>query len=261
MIKSFGRCGGGFGVAVLLLFLMICVDVSAQVPAGGPITTPVQTPSTPQRPTPVVIELFSSQACTYCPVADAYMADLLEQDGVIGLACHIDYFDVQQGSLAKRFCTQRQKTYASKMKLKSVYTPQMVVNGHMDVIGYETGKVSVAVLRARAEKMAEIAIRPAGGGAYAYAVPPWVENSGGVTLWVAMFDKPHTVKVAEGGNRGKTLTYHHVVNALTDLGHWDGTPNEKTVMPVMHANAGGFALLAQDDATGKILAAGEVRLP
>ena len=43
---------------------------------------------------PVVVELFSSQACVFCPRADRLFADLLKQDNVIGLACHVDYFDV-----------------------------------------------------------------------------------------------------------------------------------------------------------------------
>jgi len=251
------------GGALILLGVLTWCAVSAAwaQTTSGAIVTPMQTPMTAQKPSPVVIELFSSQACTYCPAADAYMADLLKQEGVIGLSCHIDYFDVQHGSLSKKFCTARQKDYAEKMKLKSVYTPQMVINGHMDAIGYEPGKVSIAVLRARSEKMAEIAIRPLNDGAYAYAVPPWVENTGGITLWVAMFDKPHTLTVAEGGNRGKKLTYHNIVNALTDIGEWDGTPNEKTIMPVMNAGAAGFAVLAQENATGKIVAAGVFNRP
>lgn len=250
----------GCGLVLLLLGWAAFCPAWAQTTSGA-IATPVETPVTVQKPSPVVIELFSSQACTYCPAADAYMADLLKQEGVIGLSCHIDYFDVQHGSFSKKFCTARQKDYAAKMKLKSVYTPQMVINGHMDAIGYEPGKVSISILRARSEKMAEIVIRPLDGGAFAYAVPPWVANTGDITLWVAMFDKPHTITVAEGGNRGKKLTYHNIVNALTDIGTWDGTPNEKTITPVMNAGAAGFALLAQEKTTGKIVAAGVFNRP
>ncbi len=240
--------------------ILIPHELPAQMPAGA-ITTAIETPRSKPSPSPVVIELFSSQACTYCPAADAYMADLLKQDGVIGLSCHVDYFDVRRGSLSKRFCTKRQSDYATKLKLKSVYTPQMVVNGHMDVVGYESGKVSVAVLRGRAEKMPEIIIRPLDNGIYAYTIPADIKNPDSITLWIAMFDKPHTVTVAEGGNKGKVLTYHNIVNALTDIGVWDGVSSEKTMMPMMNANAAGFVVLAQDKISGKIMAAGKFMRP
>jgi hypothetical protein len=247
-------------------FLIIVLGMAIfSVPAHAQqAPTAIVTPIAPIKvtpPAPVVIELFSSQACTYCPAADAYMADLIKQDQVIGLSCHVDYFDVRQGSLSKKFCTKRQKNYADKFKLRSVYTPQMVVNGHMDVVGYEAGKVSVAILRARAEKMKPIYIAATPEGAYAYDIPKDIAVNPNVNLWLAMYDKPHTLKIAEGGNRGKTLTYHNVVTALTDLGAISRMTGDQTVLPMMNSKSAGFALLAQDRVSGKILAAGTFNRP
>ena len=213
--------------------------------------------ATPSQP-PVVIELFSSQACTYCPPADAFMAELVKQQGVIGLTCHVDYFDVKKGSLAKRFCTRRQSDYVRRMKLSSNYTPQMVVNGHIDVIGYETGKVSAAVLKARAEKILPLQITKKAENVYSFSLPSMHTGDDPARIWVALFDKPHNVTVAEGGNAGKHITYHNIVSGLMDLGPWDGAMASRVVSPIMSASQAGFAVLVQEEKSGNIIAAGAV---
>ena len=41
---------------------------------------------------PVVVELFSTQGCMFCPVADRLFTDLRNRvPNVIGLSCHVDY--------------------------------------------------------------------------------------------------------------------------------------------------------------------------
>ena len=41
----------------------------------------------------VVVELFTSQGCSSCPPAEAYMRELAKRDDVIGLEFHVDYWD------------------------------------------------------------------------------------------------------------------------------------------------------------------------
>lgn len=239
---------------LLLLLLSITFPAAAQQQAIPLRVEPMAQAPVMSAPTPVVIELFSSQACTYCPAADAFMSDLVEQQGIIGLSCHVDYFDVKRGSLSKKFCTARQKDYKNKMALSSLYTPQMVVNGHMDVIGYEGAKVTAAIFRARAEKMGRIDITEKPNGSYAYTLP--AQAAARAAIYIALFDKPHTLTVAEGGNRGKKMTYHNIVTSLMDVGAWDGAGDTRYISPLFTAQSGGFAVLAQDAITGKIIAAG-----
>ena len=220
------------------------------VPAHAQEGNPVQPP--------VVIELFSSQACTFCPPADRFMGQLVQQQGVIGLSCHVDYFDVRKGSLSKSFCTQRQTNYIKALKVPAHYTPQMVVNGHLDVIGYEADKVSAAILKARAERMDRISITRNADGTYSYPLPETNLAGQDIHLWLAVFDKPHDKTVQEGGNRGKKVTYYNVVSRLTDLGAWNGAAQKKLVEPMMTAANAGFAILAQNRVTGKIVAAGAI---
>ena len=41
---------------------------------------------------PVVVELYTSQGCSSCPPADAFLErELADRDDVIALALHVDY--------------------------------------------------------------------------------------------------------------------------------------------------------------------------
>jgi hypothetical protein len=207
---------------------------------------------------PVVIELFSSQACTFCPPADKFLGQLVQQQGIIGLSCHVDYFDVKQGSMSKKFCTQRQTNYIKKLKVPAHYTPQMVVNGHMDVIGYEADKVSAAILKARSERIDRVNITRQESDNYGYTINARDLKGEPVHVWLAIFDKPHEKTVQDGGNRGKRVTYYNVVSRLTDLGSWDGAAQTQYLKPFMTADNAGFAVLVQNDTTGNIIAAGAI---
>ena len=91
--------------------------------------------------TPVVVELFTAEGCSSCPPADELLAALARPDGsprveIIALGEHVDYWN--DAGWVDRFAssafTQRQRAYAWQFKLEATYTPQMVIDGHMQVI-------------------------------------------------------------------------------------------------------------------------------
>lgn len=212
----------------------------------------------PASPPPVVLELFSSQGCAFCPPADALMGQMVQQDGIIGLSCHVDYFGIKQNSLGKHFCTLRQNEYNRLIGTGPRYTPQLVVNGHYDVIGYETNKVNAAILKARGDKIAPIDIVPTGVNGYSFSLPQ--KEFGppdAVQLWLAVFDLPHSIAITEGSNFGKKITYFNVVDKIQALGAWDGTAGTKTITVPFEKQNAGFAVIAQNTRTGHIIAAGK----
>src|SRR5271157_4122233 len=102
------------------------------------------------EPRPAVVELFTSEGCSSCPPAEAYVGELAQRADVLALAFHVDYWD--DLGWRDRFglpeAVQRQRAYANALRLSSVYTPQVVVDGHEDCVGSDRGSIG----RALAEK-------------------------------------------------------------------------------------------------------------
>lgn len=83
-----------------------------------------------------VIELFTSEGCSSCPPADAFFKDLTAQARQNGtkiytLGFHVGYWNYLGWAdpFSRESFSDRQRAYANINKVKTVYTPQMVVNG------------------------------------------------------------------------------------------------------------------------------------
>lgn len=210
----------------------------------------------------VVLELFSSQACVFCPKADQLFAELLKADNVIGLACHVDYFDVHTGSLARPFCTARQNWYMQALGAGPNYTPQVIVNGTTDVVGYKANDVKDAMKKGQQYPPLDIVItKGAADGDFtlAWDAASTLAKSDNAVLWLMMIDKPHDLTIAEGRNKGKQVTYVNIVSDMEDRGAWDKASQNKVIKVTLKEEHAGFAILAQDSKDGKILAAGQYR--
>ena len=98
--------------------------------------------------TPVVLELFTSQGCSSCPPADALLAELAERPDIIALALHVDYWDYLgwKDSFGSPKYTARQRAYAKAARSRSVYTPEMVVQGE-DRVAYDHVEAGVRFAR------------------------------------------------------------------------------------------------------------------
>jgi hypothetical protein len=101
------------------------------------------------QPRPVVVELFTSQGCSSCPPADAYLGQLSRHSDVLALAFHVDYWDDLgwRDRFALPQAAERQNVYARNLHRSSLYTPQLVVDGRFDSLGH-----AEAVARALSER-------------------------------------------------------------------------------------------------------------
>src|SRR6266436_3638842 len=107
---------------------------------------------------PVVLELFTSEGCSSCPPADALLARLEEQQPipnaqVIALEEHVDYWNSQGWTdpFSNREWTLRQQDYASSLKNRNPYTPQVVIDGHTELVGSREGQARQAIEAAAAQ--------------------------------------------------------------------------------------------------------------
>lgn len=84
-----------------------------------------------------LIELYTSQGCSSCPVADEWLGELKKREGLfstfIPIAFHITYWDFigWKDIFANKMNDNRQRYYANNVwKNKAVYTPQFVVDSY-----------------------------------------------------------------------------------------------------------------------------------
>src|SRR5580692_5249582 len=89
------------------------------------------------------LELFTSQGCSSCPPADKLLGELSGDPSVVALSVPIDYWDYLgwKDTLASPGHSARQRAYAKVRGDRQVYTPQIVVNGAMHVLGSDRAAV------------------------------------------------------------------------------------------------------------------------
>jgi len=174
---------------------------------------------------PVVIELFTSEGCSSCPPADAVLSELARsRPDVLPLAFHITYWDRLgwPDPFALRAATDRQSDYARVLGLDSIYTPQMVVDGRLDVVGSDRGGVLAAVRRAAAAAQSSVPLRLARAGAgVTLEIGDGARGRDAAVLLVG-YDAAHRTAVAHGENAGRTLTESNIVRGLVRVGDWHG---------------------------------------
>lgn len=210
----------------------------------------------------VVVELFSSQACVFCPKADALLGELSDREDVLALSCHVDYFDVKTGSLSHPFCSARQIGYESTLRAGPKYTPQMVIDGRYDAVGYRRDDVMTAIQRARKtqELVIPVVQKETGRQTFTLTLPEMqMPADSSYKIYLLDFDYPHKVKVAEGGNKDKSLTYYNIVSNVGILGNWSGESKTLRFDPKMTDNTAGFAILINDQKSGYIIGAAQYR--
>ena len=219
----------------------------------------VAVPAAAEEPSPVVIELYTSQGCNSCPPADSFLGDLVRQPGVVALGFHVDYWNYLgwHDPFSNKKFTYRQKEYAMSFRQTGVYTPQMVVQGRRGEVGSDKKAVMQAIADARKTKpIATVLLEKLGGGRLRATVTAAAEAKG-ADVWLALFDRRHTTQILRGENEGKTLTYHHVVREWRKLSQFEGEKLELAVNPVNDngEKRGGAAVIVQQPKAGPILGA------
>jgi hypothetical protein len=208
---------------------------------------------------PVVVELFTSQGCSSCPPADAYLGEMTARSDLIPLAFHVDYWNYigWNDPFASKQMTHRQKAYSKALGQRYIYTPEMVVNGTTQEVGSNRHGVEGLIDAARKAPPSgpPISLTREDDGRIRLRIAAGEQDM--ATIWMVKFDREHTTSVSVGENEGRTLTDYNVVRTLHQLGSWTG----EAVDMVYDANEpdepgnGGCAILVQRDGTGPIIAA------
>lgn len=185
----------------------------------------------------VLVELFTSQGCSSCPPADAFVRELpalgLGRDKVLPLTFHVDYWDGLgwKDPFATPAFTERQRWYARATAvrpaeggsgLEGVYTPEMIVDGATQFSGgrRELGLHEMSRAGALAplfDLSGEVSLK-AQTVTLAVRVTPRapVDERRDWRLFAALAARAARTSVQHGENAGETLEEASVVRALSD---------------------------------------------
>jgi len=205
--------------------LIVIVAVGCSVVADG---------SNDQRQAvPVLVELFTAEGCSSCPAADRFFEQLIATQPatgavVVGLGEHVDYWDRLgwKDRFSSPLFTNRQQLYADHLRLDSVYTPQMVVDGQIAFVGSDGAAARRAIAEAIARRHGTLAMTIEPGARADRAtvaltpgdLPPLTRGDGAEAL-VAVTEDHLRTEVKRGENQGRTLTHAVVVRDLESAGN------------------------------------------
>src|SRR6516165_12456796 len=185
-------------IKIFVLFLSLCLPVGITAARAGD--------------RPILVELFTSEGCSSCPPADALLAELARRPDVLALSFHVDYWDRLgwKDPFSSPAATERQERYAQLLRLATVYTPQMVVDGKWQAVGSDHAEVKRA-LDAAGHGVAEVPVSLAiDRGLAQIKLGAAGDPVSGAVLLIG-FDRRHVTAVQRGENSGRTLAHVDVV--------------------------------------------------
>ena len=173
------------------------------------LTTALAAQATPQL---TVVELYTSEGCSSCPPADAYLGELARREGILALSFHIDYWNDLgwRDASALASLTSRQQAYAQHLRLNSIFTPQIIVDGRESFVG--TDRRGIESFLARSSPKHPITLSVYNGELIIGVAPSETLESDQVLL--VPFRQRIMRQVARGENQGRTLEEYNVVREL-----------------------------------------------
>ncbi len=204
--------------------------LSAQ--AAMAATMPLQCKAVSPTNRVALIELFTSEGCSSCPPADRWLGAIaqseLGNDKAIPLALHVDYWDYigwKDPFADKRFTT-RQQVHAVRNRLRSIYTPQVVLDG-LDYRNWASPRRFLSDVEKINSQTAPLQVIVTGSW------EPGVNNTASVsvsvepvsgqenrdskqTVHLALFENELSTDVERGENAGRTLKHEAVVRRWLD---------------------------------------------
>jgi len=227
--------------------------------------------------TPVLIELFTSEGCSSCPPADALLEKLDRSQPVTGadlivLSEHVDYWNDTgwKDPYSSHEYSRRQSEYAAQFRLGSIYTPQMVVDGHFEFVGSDERRASQAIKEAAKASKAHVSISLSSSDAEATTVHveaeplPSTVGTQSADIFLAIADNSDESQVSGGENAGRRLQHVAVLRKLVRIGAVDASTGFSRDLNLdlkseHHGNLRVVAIVQEPEA-GRVLGASLARL-
>jgi hypothetical protein len=163
-----------------------------------------------------LLELFSSEGCSSCPPADAWLASLRSNPGLwktfVPIEFHVDYWNRLGWSdpLSKSIFTDRQQTYAKEWSRSSVYTPGFVLDGEEWRRSGDRGPLSDV----SKNRVGVLSARKIGKYTFSVTFTP-TQGRTSARVYAALLGNGLESKVSSGENAGSLLKHEFAVLTLT----------------------------------------------
>jgi hypothetical protein len=184
-----------------------------------------------KTPTPVLIELFTSEGCSSCPPADGLLKKLDAGQPIPGaqlivLSEHVTYWDHDgwKDPNSSSSLTERQNSYEGVLGEKTAFTPQLIVDGSHEVKAGDPKQIQETLQNAATTpkipvRIGDVAVDP-GNPAILHA---WIETDENfeklnAEVYVAVVLDHVESEVLHGENGGRHLVHVAVVQELTKVG-------------------------------------------
>jgi len=163
-----------------------------------------------------LLELYSSEGCSSCPPAEAWVSELKNSPSlfteVFPVVFHVDYWDGLgwPDKFAKATYTQRQRSYAAALGQNSVYTPEFIAGGREWRAWFNGGRQPQSETPTTGEL--SLQVKPDGQQVIGTYMPHSQEtSSSSYTLNVALLGTNIRSDVRRGENGGRQLVHDFVV--------------------------------------------------
>jgi hypothetical protein len=182
-------------------------------------------------PVPVLVELFTSEGCSSCPPADKWLLQIDTAQPVHGaqlivLSEHVDYWnhDGWKDPFSSSLVTERQESYERAFRLESAFTPQVVVNGSINLKLGDDQQIRQTFEQAAAASavpvmIGSLSVDPANPAIFRAQVE--IDGSSAAEnadIYEAVALDHAESQVLHGENGGRRLTHVSVVQQLTKIG-------------------------------------------
>ncbi|KAA3649459.1 MAG: DUF1223 domain-containing protein [Proteobacteria bacterium] len=206
------------------------------------------------RQTPLV-ELYTSEGCSSCPPADRWLGTIAQSADTVALAYHVDYWDDigWKDRFAEPRNSQRQRDKVALAGGRTVYTPQVMINGR-DSRAWRGHNPLANVPRDAATAQIQLTAVAAPSGA-TVSVRATAPGDRQTQLVVARYENGHQSEVKAGENQGETLKHHFVVRDWETRPMPANAPLQTDIRLQAPEHTGGVVAFIEDLRSGEVLQA------
>ncbi|MFV0408268.1 MAG: DUF1223 domain-containing protein [Paracoccus sp. (in: a-proteobacteria)] len=219
---------------------------------------PAVTPEAKHEASPIVVELFTSQGCAACPPAEALLADLVSNPGILAISWHVDYWDYLgwRDHFARPEFSARQEGYNQPRGARTLFTPQFFIAGEIAVDDLRPAHLMAAIKREKAEPPHIAVTHTRNGARNEIVLTPIGPLPATITVQLIRYLPKRVNDVRGGDNAGRKLAQHNIVVGNDILARWNGQaplrltitlgagkaedlpPDTRHVILVQHMNGG-----------------------